>query len=126
MSKPVFEKPYGPGKRHHSLYSSTPDDGATCEFCDTTYDGPGFRMGYLLGREIIMECCGKFVDDLFSNLGLVFAQSALEDMAANPTSGAAKYLLIVLEGTLATARRNLAAAQEDVDSAQTALASLTS
>ncbi len=125
MSKPVFEKPYGPGKRQHSLYTSTPDDGATCEFCGTTcYGGPDFRMGNLLGRQIIMGCCGNFVDELFKDLSVVFTQETLEDLARNPTSGDAVFLLQLMKTALTGAAKTLAAAKDSVGRTQEALATV--
>jgi hypothetical protein len=54
----------------------------------------------LQGKQIVMDCCGKVVDDLYKQLGVDFAIATLEDFGKSPLDPSFGLFRRVLRGIL--------------------------
>src|SRR3989344_7141969 len=88
---PFFKKPVGDSEviqRGNLLRRTTSD--FTCEFCGTYHkeldeNDDGYTIFRLLGREGVMECCGKLVDIVYGEWKNNFAEHFLgEEFFAAP------------------------------------------
>lgn len=108
--KPFFEKPQGPSTINWG--SQRTYEGVDCEFCGTTWEaseGSPVDWTFVLGRQLVNECCGIFLDRLFEDLGQEFTRKYLHGMAEDPTN--VKYSLVLkytLPEVLESAKNKLA------------------
>ncbi len=67
------------------------------------------------GTRVFLGCCGKFIDNLYEDLGDRFAIRFLREFAANPGDPKFDYLRNTLSEILPIAKENTAALKENVD-----------
>lgn len=62
----------------------------TCEICGTAFleraHGDDLHLANFLGRQVVLECCGKIIDLAYDEMGESFATEFLDDYANDPTN----------------------------------------
>lgn len=87
--KTLFDKPQGPAKRRYSSQGTI--RGLTCEGCGTEH--PDLDSGddsrtflCILGYQIVAECCGAFLDEIFDQFGERFFEIWSNEFESDPLS----------------------------------------
>lgn len=112
MKKPLVDKPLGPcetRKMWNNLHRGA-THAVTCEICGTNHpeldsNDESYIISTFLGLQVIEECCGAILDQVYQESGEEFATAFLEEFAKNPTDSRFGVFLLVLKGTIAAAQR---------------------
>jgi hypothetical protein len=87
----LFDKPQGPSERPwHTTGGGTIRE-VICKGCGTVHperksDDETYSLSWFLGHQIIDECCGAFLDQLYDCLGSDFFQARATDFEQDPLS----------------------------------------
>lgn len=101
---PMVKKSIGPSDERYHWYNLGTTGGATCEICGTDYpENEDVRIDSILGRQVVIECCGGLIDSLYGEFGPRFAVQYLEDFAEDPTKPQFGFLRRVLSSVLQAA-----------------------
>ena len=144
MSKPkqpIVSKPLGDSETHDWTHKSIPFGvvlgACTCGFCGTELpsllededvdnrdeEDEQYHVLELLGREIVLECCGGvLLDHLYKKLGAAFCHLHIAGAAKDPTGTDFHYLLMILGSGLEGASKLLQKTNQQVAETQQAIA----
>lgn len=77
--------------------------------CGSTWDirSGGFHVSTFFGIELVDECCGSILDELYTGFGEHFARKFLEEFAANPSDPRFGLFLIFLSDIIPKAEQKL-------------------
>lgn len=113
LSSPLLKSPAGPSQRQWSVMST--EAGAICHICGKEWEeGERATLTRILGLQVVEECCGAVIDELFERFGEAFAIAFAEDMAEDPTNSRFSWFLRQLSISVREARVNLAARETEL------------
>jgi hypothetical protein len=115
----LFSEPIGPSRGLQWAKNTTPAE-LICEPCGKLHSerevDDNLGTAWVLGYQVVIECCGRMVDTLYEQFGDDFTRRKLTDLSENPT-GAEHTLLraVTLPHILDRAKSNLEAASANVE-----------
>ena len=102
MKGPLLQKPAGASDRRWG--TSGTESAVSCEVCGTdwpeTADGEGYTLSHLFGLQLVEECCGKLLDNLYEGFGEPFSMAFLERFAEDPLAPGFNFLRFCLPSIL--------------------------
>lgn len=122
--KLLVKKTYGGSKRlWNNQHMGTCS--ALCEICGTTTtrdpEGPSLVIDTFLGQQMVEECCGSLIDQLYDEFGEEFAREFIKDFADDPMNSRFAILKIVLEDAFKRIGKKAAELGEQTEKNQAAL-----
>ena len=101
------------------------DGPVTCEICGTDFPerlDQSYTISRFLGKQVIEECCGVVLDQVYHESGEQFTVAFLKEFAQDPTNPRFHMMIVylkdalknALESTVKTAS-NIAIAQENLE-----------
>lgn len=86
--KSLLSEPAGTAVRFWNSGITTAH-GVTCELCGKEWPDPPEDEDYtvvrFIGKQVVMECCGRIIDMLYEEWGEDFTTAFLEDFASDPS-----------------------------------------
>jgi len=70
--------PAGPSQRKWNFNEVIQHEDAVCQICGTSHKGVATITSFM-HRKMVVECCGKLLDDAYKELGRLFCLSFLQD-----------------------------------------------
>lgn len=115
-SVPFVKKPLGPSKLGRGFGTNWNnqrmgcDGPVTCEICGTVHPRDGdesYVVSIFLGRQVVEDCCGAILDQVYQESGEEFAIAFLKEFSKNPTDSRFHCFLSVLRSVLVEAKKKL-------------------
>lgn len=104
--EPLFKKPQGTsrlGPLTNGHWGETITDRriVSCEICGSTRrPKEPVSLNWFLDRQMVEECCGQVLDDIFKSHGLAFTLRVLENFKRSPDDPKFTLLVNTLQRTL--------------------------
>lgn len=100
--KPLFDKPYGPMENYRTNLSMGTVGEALCEMCGTIHPeepagSDGHNLIEVLGRMVVMDCCGRLVDVLYEEWGETFTLAFIKEWKQNPLDTRYRFFTMILQ-----------------------------
>lgn len=124
MSKPMVSKPFGPSKLGKSFGPNWNNlnkgvyGPVICEVCGTEHErteDETYTISLFLGRELVEECCGSLIDQVYVESGSNFITAFLGEFVDNPMGFKFFSLIDDIKNTLEEVAKKLAVAKDKTE-----------
>ena len=120
---PISEKPVGVSDSLWNNMNTGTLGPTVCEWCGTELPAreEDYTIIEVLGRQVVLGCCGGVVDTLYEEWGESFTKQLLKDFAKNPLDPRFTLLLSSIGDALKRAKQNAQELQQEIEETESLL-----